>query len=363
MYLFLINKIMKIILFSPMNLSYWWNIGSLLFMLMLIQIFSGFLLTLFYDNSATSFTSIWLIHMEVFFGAILHYTHLNFSSFIFLFIYLHLVKAFFLNSYLNLKMVWVTGWLILMLIMMVAFLGYVLPWGQMSLWGATVITNLLSTLPWGLELVQWIWGGYFVSIITLKLFFSIHFILPFVLLILIMSHMIMLHYSGSSNPLGSFSNMIKSEFSLVYLFKDLLNLWMILVLIIFSLINSFKLSDPENFILANSLVSPIHIQPEWYFLQYYAILRAIPSKLGGVLLFLMSLVMIFMMIYFNSYYTNLDKMTMLMNVSFILINILLMWLGGQLVEAPYLNLSQIISMFYFTWFLVKLYLLKISQNN
>nr|YP_913160.1 cytochrome b [Romanomermis culicivorax]ABL11587.1 cytochrome b [Romanomermis culicivorax] len=360
---FLMNKSLKITLFSPMNLNYWWNIGSLLIMLMFIQILSGFLLTLFYDNSETSFKSLWLIHIEVFFGSMLHYVHLNFSSFIFLFIYLHLIKGFVYNSYLNLKLVWMLGWLILILLMMISFLGYVLPWGQMSLWGATVITNLLSTLPWGQQLVQWIWGGYFVSIITLKLFFSIHFMAPVFLLVMIFFHMIVLHYSGSSNPLGFFNNLIKLEFSLNYLMKDFLNFLMILILFIFSLVYSFKLSDPENFILANSMISPIHIQPEWYFLQYYAILRAIPSKLGGVILFFLSLLSIFLMVYMNCLVLNFNKMVKSMNFNFILINIILMWLGGKPVESPYLEISQILSLIYFLWFLMMSMLFKIMKSK
>nr|YP_918978.1 cytochrome b [Romanomermis iyengari]ABL73798.1 cytochrome b [Romanomermis iyengari] len=346
------NKNFKISLFSPLNLSYWWNLGSLLLMLILIQILSGVMLSLFYENSMMSFTSLWVIHMEIFNGSLIHYIHLNFASFLFMVLYFHMVKALLYNSYLNLKFVWLTGWLMMILFMMIAFLGYVLPWGQMSLWGATVITNLLSTLPFGNYLVQWIWGGYFVSNITLKLFFSLHFLFPLLTLTVIALHMITLHYYGSSNPLGTYNNIVKSEFSLNYLVKDLVNIILLLVFIIFSLLKSFNLSDPENFIMANSLVSPIHIQPEWYFLQYYAILRAIPSKVGGVIIFVLSLVMIASMILFKNLNSCYTKMNLFMMLVFMIVNIILMWLGGQVVEEPYLTVSQFFSFLYFMWFLV-----------
>nr|YP_001023672.1 cytochrome b [Hexamermis agrotis]ABM79873.1 cytochrome b [Hexamermis agrotis] len=345
-------KTLKISLKTPFNLSYWWNLGSLLGIIMVIQIVSGVLLTLYYENSEMCFDSIYLIHIETFYGVLIHFIHLNLASLIFLLMYFHMLKGLIFNSFSSLKWAWVSGWMMMMLLMLSAFMGYVLPWGQMSLWGATVITNLLSAVPYlGKSMVEWIWGGYFVSNFTMKMFFSLHFLVPLLVLVLIMIHILILHYYGSSSPIGS-SFLSKTEFNPMYSWKDLISFTLFVFLIIMMFMSPYKTSDPENFIKSNPMVSPIHIQPEWYFLQYYAILRAIPNKLGGVLFFVLALLALLMMPMFK-FPGNLNMM-MLWNlvVSFFLtVNLMLIWLGGLPVESPYLEISQVFTIIYFFWFM------------
>jgi len=245
------------------------------------------------------------------------------------------------------------------IIIIVSFLGYVLPWGQMSLWGATVIINLLTVFPIGDYLVKWIWGGFFVSNFTLKLIFTLHFILPILLLLVITVHIMLLHFNGSSNSLGSYINLIKIEFLPVFLWKDLLNLSIVLIMLILTLINPYLIRDRENFNLANPIVSPAHIQPEWYFLQYYAILRAIPRKLGGVLFFVLSLAML-TLLFLLKYKVRLTfKVWYIIFLIFIRINLVLIWLGGSPVEFPFLYISQIFSILYFSWFFLLIFFLYI----
>lgn len=241
-------------------------------------------------------------------------------------------------------------------------MGYVLPWGQISLWGATVITNLISVLPYGETLCLWVWGGYFVSSITLKLFFSFHFILPFILLIFILSHLILLHYKGSSNSLGGNSPLIKNEFLPVYLYKDLINMILIFFFFVIIYLNPYIICDPENFIQANLIISPIHIKPEWYFLQYYAILRAIPNKLGGVIIFFFRILLLFILrsIKRNLFLWNF-KIWFILRALFVRINFTLLWAGGREVSWPQFEISQIFTLLYFFWFILLFFFLKIVK--
>jgi len=339
---------LKFSLITPFNLSYWWNLGSLLGLIVVLQVITGFLLTIYYENSSNSFFRLWNIHIEVINGSYFHYLHLNFASYIFIVLYLHILKGIIFSSFLNLKIVWLTGWILIIIIIIVAFLGYVLPWGQIRLWGATVITNLLSTLPYGNRIVKWIWSGYFVSVFTIKLFFSLHFLVPLIILVIIIIHIIFLHYKGSSNSLGSISILIKEEFVPVFIWKDIINFTIFIFLVFIRLIKPYFWGEPENFNIANSLISPIHIQPEWYFLQYYAILRAITNKVGGVLIFVISLVFIIGIIVKKSYYRFclLKHWWFIVRV-YVTLNLLLIWLGGSPVESPYFELSQIIRILYF----------------
>nr|YP_615055.1 cytochrome b [Strelkovimermis spiculatus]ABF48170.1 cytochrome b [Strelkovimermis spiculatus]ABF48182.1 cytochrome b [Strelkovimermis spiculatus] len=346
-------KSYKFSLMTPMNLSYWWNIGSLLGVLMMVQIMTGIMLVLYYDNSDLSFISVMMIHLEINFGYLFHIIHLGFSNYIFIALYLHMIKGLLNNSFTKFKLLWISGCIMMVMIMMIAFLGYVLPWGQMSLWGATVITNLLSVLPYGSSLVKWVWGGYFVSNFTLKIFFCLHFLLPIVLIAIIVMHLIILHYSGSSNPLGLSSSLLKLEFAPAYVYKDLLNIIIIMLLILLTLSSPYLFSDPDNFIKSNSMVSPIHIKPEWYFLQYYAILRSIPSKLGGIICFIMSVLILFMLIFLKNKQNLFSFKVVLMSWSwYVVLNLLLMWLGGCPVEYPFIFLSQILSALYFIYFML-----------
>nr|YP_615045.1 cytochrome b [Thaumamermis cosgrovei]ABF48145.1 cytochrome b [Thaumamermis cosgrovei]ABF48157.1 cytochrome b [Thaumamermis cosgrovei] len=345
---------------SPMNLSYWWNLGSLLGLMIVVQILSGFMLTFYYENSPYSFNSLWMIHLDMVKGYLLHYIHLNMASYVFMIMYLHIIKGLLYNSFSQLKYLWISGWVLMMIMMMIAFMGYVLPWGQMSLWGATVITNLISAFPIvGISLVEWVWGGYFVSNFTMKLFFSLHFLIPFILLIMILMHLFILHLFGSSSPLGGFNMLMKEEFDLIYIWKDAVNILILMIMMILSLFFPYVFGDPENFIKASPMISPIHIQPEWYFLHYYAILRSIPNKLGAVIFFIMALMMVLSLGLLSAKFQVQSTNSWFLSVNiFVVVNMMLMWLGGCPVEAPFLLLSKIFTIMYFInpvmlFFLVK----------
>lgn len=327
--------------------------GRLLGLLFISQLASGFILTFYYDNSSCSFIRIWSLHLEVFIGYFLHFTHLNLASIIFFCIYLHLIKAIVFGSYLHIKAVWISGWFLLLITIGVAFIGYVLPWGQIRLWGATVITNLLTAIPLvGIEVAQWLWGGFFVSNTTLKLFFRLHFLLPLVSFVGIFFHIILLHLNGSSNPLGGSEGIIKQEFIVSFAYKDLLNILVIVSFLVIYIFNPYTISDPENFLMANPLVSPIHIQPEWYFLPYYAILRAIPRKTGGVVCFIISLILILILVFRESYQSiQIYKIWYIYFIIFLRISISLTYLGSCPVQTPYFLLAQASSLLYFIWFL------------
>ena len=334
----------------------------MILILIVIQILSGFLLTFYYENSTNAFFMVWSIHLEVFSGRIIHYIHLNFSSFIFIFLYSHILKSFFNLSYLNIKYAWISGWVIILLTIGVAFLGYVLTWGQIRLWGATVIINILRAIPLGDFLVKWLWGGYFVSVFTMKLFFSLHFLIPIIIIVVRVIHIITLHYYGSSNVLGVSSNIIKDDFGINYLIKDLINLIIIIILLLVNLGNPYTFRDPEKFILANPILSPLHIKPEWHFLHYYAILRSIPNKLGGVFMFLLAVVILLILAFYNRKILISSKIITIYNIVFLIVNVILIYLGGCPVEYPFLDLSIIFTSLYFVWFLLYFYILKFINN-
>lgn len=325
--------------------------GSLLIVLIGVQIITGLLVTFYFENGR--FLSNLEISLEVWKGEVVQLTHANLPSVVFLFLFLHIYKGLLFGSFYKIKLLWLRGIRILLLTMGISFLGYVLPWGQISLWGATVITNLLRVFPFGENLVLWVWGGYFVSINTLKVFFSLHFILPLVLTVVILGHIITLHFKGSSNSLGVDNNFIKVEFNPIYFYKDFINLLIILTILRLVLIFSFTMLDSDNFIKANLIVSPIHIKPEWYFLQFYAILRAIPSKTGGVIFFFIAIILI-LLLRFCKFYINIRQLKIwkIFSCIFIGLNIMLIWLGGCPVETPYLELSQVFRFLYFIWFLL-----------
>nr|AFI54810.1 cytochrome b [Eucorysses grandis] len=279
---------------SPSSLSLWWNFGSLLGMCLMIQIVTGVFLAMHYTaNIELAFNSVIHICRDVNNGWLLRYTHANGASMFFICLYLHIGRGMYYGSY-KLMMTWNTGILLLFMTMGTAFLGYVLPWGQMSLWGATVITNLLSAIPYlGNTLVMWLWGGFSVDNATLTRFFTLHFLLPFIIAAFVMIHLLFLHQTGSNNPLGMNSNYDKMPFHPYYSIKDMLGFMVALMMLsLLVLLEPQMLGDPENFIPANPLVTPVHIQPEWYFLFAYTILRSIPNKLGGVIAMMMSIAII-----------------------------------------------------------------------
>nr|YP_010883357.1 cytochrome b [Rhingia formosana]WIF29683.1 cytochrome b [Rhingia formosana] len=342
---------------SPINISIWWNFGSLLGLCLIIQILTGLFLAMHYTaDISMAFNSVDHICRNVNYGWLLRTLHANGASFFFICIYLHVGRGMYYGSYLFTP-TWLSGTIILFLMMATAFMGYVLPWGQMSFWGATVITNLLSAIPYlGTDLVQWIWGGFAVDNATLTRFFTFHFILPFIVLAMVMIHLLFLHQTGSNNPMGLNSNLDKVPFHPYFSYKDLTGfIVMIFLLVMLTLWNPYLLGDPDNFIPANPLVTPIHIQPEWYFLFAYAILRSIPNKLGGVIALVMSIAILMIMPFYNLSKFRGIKFYPINKILFwfmVAIVLLLTWAGARPVEDPFVVISQILTILYFLYYLI-----------
>nr|WMV00204.1 cytochrome b [Kikihia sp. 'murihikua'] len=342
---------------APSNLSYWWNFGFVLGLCLMIQIMTGLFLSMHYSaNIMNAFESLSHICRDVNYGWILRVIHANGASLFFICVYLHVGRGLYYGSFKYIE-TWSIGVIILLMLMATAFLGYVLPWGQMSFWGATVITNLLSAIPYlGSMLVNWIWGGFAVDNATLTRFYSFHFILPFIVLSLTIIHLLYLHTTGSNNPLGINSNNDKVPFHPYFSIKDVMSL-IILMIIFFMLImlEPYMLGDPDNFIPANPLVTPKHIQPEWYFLFAYAILRSIPNKLGGVIALFMSIfILMFVPLLNNSNFMGLNNypINQIMFWYMVIILILLTWIGARPVELPYINFGMFLTLMYFSYFII-----------
>nr|QKW91299.1 cytochrome b [Celypha sp. DX-2020] len=352
---------------SPSNISTWWNFGSLLGLCLMIQILTGLFLTMYYTaNIEMAFFSVNYICRNVNYGWLIRTLHANGASFFFICVYLHIGRGIYYESF-NLKYTWMIGVIILFLLMGTAFMGYVLPWGQMSFWGATVITNLLSAIPYlGNMLVNWIWGGFAVDNATLTRFYTFHFLLPFILAMMTMIHLLFLHQTGSNNPLGINSNLDKIPFHPFFSFKDLVGFFiMLFILIMLTMVNPYLLGDPDNFIPANPLVTPVHIQPEWYFLFAYAILRSIPNKLGGVIALVMSiLILIILPMTSNKkmqgiQFYPINQILFWMMVSTV---ILLTWIGARPVEEPYIITGQLLTLIYFSYFILNPLMKKYWDN-
>nr|QVD46289.1 cytochrome b [Paratrypauchen microcephalus] len=341
---------------APSNISAWWNFGSLLGLCLIVQIATGLFLAMHYTADITSaFTSVAHICRDVNYGWLIRNLHANGASFFFICIYLHVGRGLYYGSYLY-KETWNIGVVLLLLVMMTAFVGYVLPWGQMSFWGATVITNLLSAVPYvGNTLVQWIWGGFSVDNATLTRFFAFHFLFPFVILAATILHLLFLHETGSNNPLGLNSDADKIPFHPYFTYKDLLGFAiMLFALTSLALFAPNYLGDPDNFTPANPLVTPPHIKPEWYFLFAYAILRSIPNKLGGVLALLASILVLMLVPFLHtSKQRGLTFRPMSQTIFWALVAdvIILTWIGGMPVEDPYIIIGQVASFIYFFIFL------------
>nr|QIE12520.1 cytochrome b [Lemnia saucia] len=364
------NSLMKLLnnalidLPTPSNISYYWNFGSLLGLCLAIQIITGLFLTMHYcANIEMAFNSVSHICRDVNLGWLIRTIHANGASFFFICIYIHIGRGMYYSSY-NLMNTWITGTTILLLTMATAFLGYVLPWGQMSFWGATVITNLLSAIPYlGNSIVIWLWGGFAVDNATLTRFYSFHFLLPFIIAAMIMIHLLFLHNTGSNNPLGTNSNLDKIPFHPYFTFKDILGfLMMIFIMMNIIILNPYMLSDPDNFIPANPLSTPAHIQPEWYFLFAYAILRSIPNKLGGVIALVMSISILYFLPFINKKLMKNNSFYILNKIMFwlfFMMMIILTWIGAKPVEDPFIYTGQIFTFLYFLYFILNPMIYKI----
>nr|YP_010580062.1 cytochrome b [Chironomus plumosus]UZS77114.1 cytochrome b [Chironomus plumosus]WAB46338.1 cytochrome b [Chironomus plumosus] len=342
---------------APSNISSWWNFGSLLGLCLILQIATGIFLSMHYTADTTmAFDSVNHICRDVNYGWILRTLHANGASFFFICIYLHVGRGIYYGSYKYIY-TWSVGVILFFLTMGTAFMGYVLPWGQMSFWGATVITNLLSAIPYmGTDLVQWLWGGFAVDNATLVRFFSFHFLFPFIIAAFTMIHLLFLHQTGSNNPLGINSNSDKIPFHPYFSYKDIFGFVIMLMSLTFlTLIAPYALGDPDNFIPANPLVTPPHIQPEWYFLFAYAILRSIPNKLGGVIALVMSIAILFILPFTNKFTFQSSQFYPINQILFWIMTItvvLLTWIGARPVEDPYILTGQLLTVIYFLYFII-----------
>nr|YP_009649342.1 apocytochrome b [Rhizopogon vinicolor]QDA23259.1 apocytochrome b [Rhizopogon vinicolor] len=355
---------------QPANISYLWNFGSLLATCLVIQILTGCFLAMHYQSHVDfAFNSVEHIMRDVNNGWVVRYTHANVASFFFIFVYGHIGRNLYYGSYKSPRiLVWSIGVIILILMMANSFLGYVLPYGQMSLWGATVITNLLSAIPvFGQDLVELIWGGFSVSNATLNRFFSLHYILPFLLAALALAHLIAVHTHGSSNPNGISSNGDRYSIHPYFMFKDLITIFaffLVLSVIVFYYPNLLGHSD--NYIEANPMSTPSSIVPEWYLLPFYAILRSIPNKLLGVLAMFGSLFILFILPLVDVSRIRGNQFRPAMRVSFwfFVVNFfILMWIGSQHPDSPYLEIGQISTALYFIWFLIVIPVIGLAENT
>lgn len=340
---------------APSNITHFWNFGSLLGICLGLQTITGIFLAIHYRSRITvAFNCIDHIMRDVTSGWLTRLFHANGASLFFIAIFVHIGRGLYFRSY-SLNITWIRGVTLLLISILTAFLGYVLPWGQISYWGATVITNLLSAVPYlGPGLVEWVWGGFSVGNSTLTRFFSLHYLFPFIIMLLVIFHIVFLHDQKSSNPIGLQNNTDKIPFHPYFSTKDLLSFMAVMSLFVVSNLESpFFLIDPDNFNPANPLVTPIHIQPEWYFLFAYAILRAIPNKLGGVLALLMSILVLLTLI-LNPRSTQFSKISKksLTFWSFTIVFVFLTWLGIKPVEEPYLRIRIFFTVLYFTWFVL-----------
>lgn len=336
---------------APVSISYLWNIGSILGIVLVLQILRGVFISIHY-NSLEAFESVIHISRDVEIGIIIRSIHANGASFFFILIYTHIFRGIIFSSYKK-PITWSSGSTIFLILIGAAFLGYVLPWGQMSFWGATVITRLASAIPLiGKDIVEWLWGGFSVGFPTLSRFFSLHFLLPLLIAGLSIIHLLGLHTTGSSNPIGSKNDQDKIDFHPYFTIKDLFFFTLSFSLfLLISLKTPYFLMDPDNFSPANPMRTPVHIQPEWYFLFAYAILRSIPNKLGGVLALVLRVVVLFPLILKNKINIKFSpriKITLrLLLFSFILLT----WIGAIPPEPPYSLLGAVGGILYFICFI------------
>lgn len=347
---------------SPKYLNYNWGFGSSLGLIVALQVLTGVLLAFYYKPSeATAFSDIVFIVNDVNGGYLLKYLHLNGATAIFLLMYLHLFRGLYYKSYVMVPSVWVSGMVLFVLMIVTAFLGYVLPWGQMSFWAATVITNLVTSIPViGQKLIVYIHGAFSVQGATLNRFFVLHFLMALLVLLLIVLHIVLLHSHGSNNPTTRLTLIEKTHFYYYFVYKDLfffLIVCLFLTIYVFLYPNAFN--HPDNFIEADPLVTPAHIVPEWYFLPFYAILRAIPNKLMGVLAMLASLLVLFILPFITKVdfgsFNRFDKLLDVFFFGLLFCYMMLGYLGSMPAEAPYVAMSQFFTALYFALFLIPVF--------
>lgn len=356
---------------QPSNLSYLWNFGSLLAVCLIIQIITGVTLAMHYNPSVSeAFNSVEHIMRDVNNGWLIRYLHSNTASAFFFIVYLHIGRGLYYGSYRTPRMlVWIIGTITFVLMIATAFLGYVLPYGQMSLWGATVITNLMSAIPWvGQDIVEFIWGGFSVNNATLNRFFSLHFLLPFVLAALALMHLIVLHDSaGSGNPLGISGNYDRLPFAPYFLFKDLITIFILIVILsIFVFFIPNALGDSENYVMANPMQTPPAIVPEWYLLPFYAILRSIPNKLIGVIAMFSAILILLAMPFTDLSRSRGIQFRPLSKIAFYVFLgnfLVLMTLGAKHVESPFIELGQVSTVIYFAHFLIIVPFISLFENS
>jgi len=352
---------------SPANISRIWNFGSLLGVCLGLQLATGLFLATHYTGDVSyAFNRVDQIYRDVAMGWLIRSCHANGARFFFICLYLHVGRGMYYGSYFF-SLTWSVGVVILLLVMAAAFLGYVLPWGQISFWGASVITNLFSAIPLvGPKIVDWLWGGFAVDNATLTRFFAFHFLVPFLIAGASIVHLLFLHQTGSNNPIGFSRNFDKIPFHPYFTFKDLTGfLFLFLGLLAISLADPWALGDPENFIPANPLVTPVHIQPEWYFLFAYAILRSIPNKLGGVIALVLAVVILLILPHLpHPRFRGLRFYPLRKGFFWIQVNtvILLTWIGARPVEEPYVLFGQVLTLLYFFYYLSFSYLQALWDN-
>jgi quinol-cytochrome oxidoreductase complex cytochrome b subunit len=343
---------------TPVNINYLWNFGSMAGVFLVVQILTGIFLAMHYTPHVDlAFLSVEHIMRDVNNGWLIRYLHANGASMFFAVVYIHVARGIYYGSYQKPRgFVWVVGVVILILMMATAFMGYVLPWGQMSFWAATVITNLFSAFPIvGEPIVAWLWGGFSVDNATLNRFFSFHYLLPFLIVGAVLVHLAVLHQNGSNNPLGINGSIDKISFYPYFVIKDLFS-WVIAFIFYFGFVYFAPnyLGHTDNYIEANAMVTPAHIVPEWYFLPFYAILRSIPHKLGGVIAMFAALLVLLLLPYLNTSEVRSSSFRPLHRQFFWLLVLdyfILGWIGGCAPETPYLEIGQLATFFYFLYFL------------
>jgi ubiquinol-cytochrome c reductase cytochrome b subunit len=356
---------------TPRNLNYWWNFGSLAGIFLLIQIITGIVLAMHYTPSVEgAFASIEHIMRDVNYGWLIRYIHMNGASFFFIVVYIHIFRGLYYGSYKSPREVlWWLGLTILLLMMATAFMGYVLPWGQMSFWGATVITNLFSAVPIvGTAVVEWLWGGFAVDNALLNRFFALHYLFPFLIVGVVILHIVALHTHGSNNPLGIDKKGPQDSipFHPYYTIKDLFGLSFVLT--IFAFVVFFApdyLGHPDNYIPADPLKTPAHIVPEWYFLPFYAILRAVPDKLGGVIAMISAILILFVLPWLDTSKVRSATFRPIYKKLywFLVVDIIVLtWIGGSPAEGNFILIGQIATIYYFAHFLVLMPLVGVIET-